>query len=87
MKKLIRVKIPGVAAAPRDNGAELIEDFLWSTEGLTDAEIAEIAGVSTATVQRWRRSGSHRLRSDLRRRLLRYVRRVQRERAVERQAA
>lgn len=87
MKKLIRIKIPGAQSTPRDPGAQLIEDFLWVTEEMEDEQAAEIAGVSVATLARWRRSGSHRLRGDLRRRMERYVRGAQRERKRDLRAA
>lgn len=84
---MIRITIPGAREGASERGPDLIQDFLWYTEGLADAQVAELAGVSTATIQRWRRSGSHRLRQDIRQRLHRYVVRQQQASGPATQAA
>ena len=43
------------------------------------AYAARIAGVSTATLTRWRMMGARQLRADVRRRLLKYVARREKE--------
>jgi hypothetical protein len=53
--------------------AELVQDFLYYSGDLDIAEAARIAGVSTATLGRWRMMGARQLRSDVRGRLERYL--------------
>lgn len=65
-------------AVSKKNGEEyaspdLVQDFLYYTGDLTVEGAAEIAGVSTATLTRWRMMGARQLRSDVRQRLLDYV--------------
>lgn len=52
---------------------ELVQDFLYYTADLSVEAAAGLAGVSTATLTRWRMMGARQLRSDVRRQLLRYV--------------
>lgn len=66
---------------------ELVQDFLFYTADLTVDGAAEIAGVSTATLTRWRMMGARQLRSDVRRRLLRYVTQREKRKGSVRQAA
>lgn len=73
VSNIIRVTIPGASARKRQGGTRLIRDFLWATAGLSDEESARIAGVSIATLNRWRRSGSQRLRGDIRERIAAYL--------------
>lgn len=66
---------------------ELVQDFLHYTGDLSVESAAEIAGVSTATLTRWRMMGARQLRSDVRRRLLRYVTQREKRKGGVRQAA
>lgn len=66
---------------------ELVQDFLFYTADLSVEGAAEIAGVSTATLTRWRMMGARQLRSDVRRRLLRYVTQREKRKGSVRQAA
>lgn len=59
--------------------AELVRDFVFYTADLQLADAAGIAGVSTATLTRWRMMGARQLRADVRRRLLKYVGRREKE--------
>jgi hypothetical protein len=61
------------------SSADLVQDFLYYSGDLCVEEAARIAGVSTATLGRWRMMGARQLRSDVRRRLQRYL--AQREAA------
>jgi hypothetical protein len=63
---------------PNCSSADLVQDFVYYTADRSVAEAAEIAGVSTATLSRWRRMGARQLRADVRRRLVAFV--AQRER-------
>lgn len=53
--------------------AALVQDFLFYSGDLEIAEAARIAGVSTATLSRWRMMGARQLRSDVRARLEEYL--------------
>ncbi|HET8656304.1 MAG TPA: hypothetical protein VFL93_12360 [Longimicrobiaceae bacterium] len=53
--------------------SELVRDFLYYTGDLSLESAAMIAGVSTATLTRWRMMGARQLRSDVRSRLVEYV--------------
>lgn len=66
---------------------ELVQDFLHYTGDLSVEGAAEIAGVSTATLTRWRMMGARQLRSDVRRRLLRYVSQREKGKGGARRAA
>lgn len=66
---------------------DLVQDFLYYTGDLSVESAAEIAGVSTATLTRWRMMGARQLRSDVRRRLLRYVSQREKGKGSVRQAA
>lgn len=66
---------------------DLVQDFLHYTGDLSVESAAEIAGVSTATLTRWRMMGARQLRSDVRRRLLRYVTQREKGKGGVRQAA
>ena len=66
---------------------ELVQDFLHYTGDLSVESAAEIAGVSTATLTRWRMMGARQLRSDVRRRLVRYVSKREKGKGGVRQAA
>ena len=66
---------------------DLVQDFLYYTADLSVESAAEIAGVSTATLTRWRMMGARQLRSDVRRRLLRYVSQREKGKGPARQAA
>ena len=59
--------------------AELVRDFVFYTADLQLVDAAGIAGVSTATLTRWRMMGARQLRADVRRRLLKYVGRREKE--------
>lgn len=59
--------------------AELVRDFVFYTADLQLPDAARIAGVSTATLTRWRMMGARQLRADVRRRLLKYVGRREKE--------
>lgn len=67
------ITIPKGGAAVRDEAVELLEDFLYATAHLPAEEAAKIAGVSAATLSRWRRSGSRRLRGSIRNKLRRFL--------------
>lgn len=73
----------GIAVARKaDNDfptADLVRDFVFYTADFELQEAARIAGVSTATLTRWRMMGARQLRADVRRRLLRYVARREKE--------
>lgn len=69
----MRITIPRGGAAIRDEAVELLEDFLYATAHLPAEDAAKIAGVSAATLSRWRRSGSRRLRGSIRSKLRRYL--------------
>ena len=62
--------------------ADLVRDFVFYTADLELQEAATIAGVSTATLTRWRMMGARQLRADVRRRLLKYVARREKEARV-----
>jgi hypothetical protein len=66
------------------NSADLVQDFLFYSGDMKVEEAARIAGVSTATLGRWRMMGARQLRSDVRERLERYLR--SREKAKKRAA-
>lgn len=59
--------------------ANLVRDFVFYTADFELHEAARIAGVSTATLTRWRMMGARQLRADVRRRLLKYVARREKE--------
>lgn len=59
--------------------ANLVRDFVFYTADFELQEAARIAGVSTATLTRWRMMGARQLRADVRRRLLKYVARREKE--------
>ena len=59
--------------------ADLVRDFVFDTADLGLQDAARIAGVSTATLTRWRMMGARQLRADVRRRLLKYVARREKE--------
>jgi hypothetical protein len=59
--------------------ADLVRDFVFYTADLGLQDAARIAGVSTATLTRWRMMGARQLRADVRRRLLKYVARREKE--------
>lgn len=59
--------------------ADLVRDFVFYTADFQLPEAARIAGVSTATLTRWRMMGARQLRADVRRRLLKYVGRREKE--------
>lgn len=65
---------------------DLVRDFVFYTADLDLQAAANLAGVSTATLTRWRMMGARQLRADVRRRLLKYVARRERE-ARKRDAA
>jgi hypothetical protein len=86
------VHAPLGISVPKKNSDEysspdLVQDFLFYTADLSVESAAEIAGVSTATLTRWRMMGARQLRSDVRRRLLRYVTRREKRKGSARQAA
>lgn len=58
---------------------DLVRDFVFYTADLDLQAAANLAGVSTATLTRWRMMGARQLRADVRRRLLKYVGRRERE--------
>ncbi|CAN5708447.1 hypothetical protein BH23GEM6_BH23GEM6_11540 [soil metagenome] len=60
-----------VASKPdaEQSSARLVEDFLYYSSDLQIEVAARIAGVSTATLGRWRMMGARQLRSDVRARL------------------
>lgn len=55
------------------SSADLVQDFLYYSGDLGVEEAARIAGVSTATLGRWRMMGARQLRSDVRDRLRLYL--------------
>jgi hypothetical protein len=67
----------GISLSTKTSGestsAELVQDFLYYSADLEIEEAARIAGVSTATLGRWRMMGARQLRSDVRERLERYL--------------
>lgn len=62
------------------SSAELVQDFLFYSGDLEVQEAAAIAGVSTATLGRWRMMGARQLRADVRSRLVTYLLGVETER-------
>jgi hypothetical protein len=64
-----------VASKPdaEQSSARLVEDFLYYSGDLQIEAAARIAGVSTATLGRWRMMGARQLRSDVRARLEHYL--------------
>jgi hypothetical protein len=74
----------GISVSSKGTGegtsAELVQDFLFYSGDLAVEEAARIAGVSTATLGRWRMMGARQLRADVRARLERYL--GERERAA-----
>jgi hypothetical protein len=70
-------RLPGVTVANRSESecpsARLVQDFVYYTADLAVEVAAELAGVSTATLTRWRMMGARQLRADVRRRLLVFV--------------
>jgi hypothetical protein len=67
-------------AGTAHSSAQLVQDFLLYSGDLEAEEAARIAGVSTATLGRWRMMGARQLRSDVRTRLESYLRRLEAER-------
>jgi hypothetical protein len=74
----------GISVTSKPGGeyssARLVQDFLFYSGDLPIEEAAGIAGVSTATLGRWRMMGARQLRSDVRTRLEGYLRRREAER-------
>jgi hypothetical protein len=70
-------RLPGITvAAKRDSdyaSTALVQDFVFYTADLPLEAAAELAGVSTATLSRWRMMGARQLRADVRDRLLHFV--------------
>jgi hypothetical protein len=70
-------RLPGITvAAKRDSeyaSSELVQDFVFYTADLPLEAAAELAGVSTATLSRWRMMGARQLRAEVKDRLLRFV--------------
>ncbi|CAN5786523.1 hypothetical protein BH23GEM8_BH23GEM8_17010 [soil metagenome] len=62
------------------SSAELVQDFLLYSGDLEAEEAARIAGVSTATLSRWRMMGARQLRAEVRSRLEIYLRKLEAER-------
>ena len=67
------------------SSADIVQDFLYYSGDMKVEEAARIAGVSTATLGRWRMMGARQLRSDVRHRLEKYL--STREKAGSMQAA
>lgn len=69
--------LPGITVTGKSSAecasSRLVQDFVFYTADLSVEEAAEQAGVSTATLTRWRMMGARQLRADVRRRLLRFV--------------
>jgi hypothetical protein len=74
----IVINSPRAGAA--NSSAVLVQDFLLYSGDLEPEEAARIAGVSTATLARWRMMGARQLRADVRSRLESYLRRLEAER-------
>lgn len=55
------------------SSADLVQDFLYYSGDMKVEDAARIAGVSTATLGRWRMMGARQLRSDVRTRLEEYL--------------
>jgi hypothetical protein len=53
--------------------SRLVQDFVYYTADLPVDAAAAVAGVSTATLTRWRMMGARQLRADVRGRLLEFV--------------
>jgi hypothetical protein len=70
-------RLPGITvAAKRDTdyaSTELVQDFVFYTADLPLEAAADVAGVSTATLSRWRMMGARQLRADVKNRLLHFV--------------
>ena len=70
-------RLPGITVASKSSAecasSRLVQDFVFYTADLSVEAAAEQAGVSTATLTRWRMMGARQLRADVRRRLLRFV--------------
>ncbi|HEX6926955.1 MAG TPA: hypothetical protein VF167_16140 [Longimicrobiaceae bacterium] len=83
MSKELLVPPLGIAVTRKASNdfptAELVRDFVFYTADFDLQEAARIAGVSTATLTRWRMMGARQLRADVRRRLLKYVARREKE--------
>jgi hypothetical protein len=50
-----------------------VQDFVFYTADLSLEAAADVAGVSTATLSRWRMMGARQLRADVKSRLLHFV--------------
>lgn len=70
-------RLPGVVVATRSEAecpsSQLVQDFVYYTADLPIEAAAAVAGVSTATLTRWRMMGARQLRADVRGRLLDFV--------------
>jgi hypothetical protein len=62
MKTLIR--LPGTRDAPRLAYTDLVRDFIEATSSMPAEEVARIALLNPATVQRWRLVGVRRVNRD-----------------------
>lgn len=69
--------LPGLPVVTRTESdcpsSKLVQDFVIYTADLALEEAAGLAGVSTATLTRWRMMGARQLRADVRRQLLHFV--------------
>lgn len=67
---------------PSYPSTDLVRDFVYYTADLPVEAAASVAGVSTATLSRWRMMGARQLRADVRGRLLKFVASREKQRRV-----